>query len=138
MAGERSRWYGDFRVAGLTRRSRGESIGILMLTAGVSQQGRGAGPVPSEVDAETVARTLRARVQGGVMIRKNGVQLREQVRQGCRCGRELLAYAKKMLKGARDAWTLRIIEVQVGQEVNARGEAVDLQGVVERMDDIGG
>jgi len=71
------------------------------------------------------------------MICKNRVQLREQVRQAWRGGRELLAYAKKTLKGARDAWTLRIIEVQVGQEVNARGEAVDLQGVVEGMDDIG-
>src|SRR5881628_2040809 len=109
MAGERSRWYGDFRVAGQTRRSRGESIGIPLLTARVSQQGRGAGPVPSEVDAETVPRILRARVQGGVMICENRVQLREQVRQECRCGRELLAYLKKALKGARDAWTLRII-----------------------------
>jgi len=79
MAGERSRWYGDFRVAGLTRRSRGESIGIPLLTAGVSQQGRGAGPVASEVDAEAVARILCTWVQGDVMICKNRVQLREQV-----------------------------------------------------------
>jgi hypothetical protein len=70
------------------------------------------------------------------MVGKNGAQPGEEVGYGDRGGSTALGYLEETLKRARNPRALWIVEVEVGQEMDARRELVDPKGSLERVHDI--